>query len=563
VLVSKDGNKWESVSEPPRAETPEPVGNVLLNREARFVRLETTRVNDGTGWALGLREIWVTEGHDDSEIARQFRPHCVSQAGAVSLAWTVPEGVRAAGVRLYASDSPTAPTEKPLATLEPGVTTYRERIPNWTPRYYRVEAVDAAGKALLRSEPVAAVARSASTVAPPETFAFWYEPYKPSTESDASIKHIGDAAFVVGPGFEAAADLAKLGKGLLPYVTFYQTAGWAPIFSVDADPKQVADAIAPVAFYRKSARFQGCPAGYVPSVFCRPGNVEFNGKSIQFTLCPNSTRLRELVLAHVRKQLAGGALGFFVDNGYDDDVAARSVCQSSAHVHYYGEDLTGADAFLGLMLDVICEVKKRHPNGVVMLNGGVPPTASFYGLSQGDVCDGTLWESYLRSSYSTPKEHVYDWQPIHEASMALEKAARGPVPQRKFVLSYPWDRDEAFFCYATAKLCDLPWSASLGISDPHHLRFGGHFGTYPELIDLRLGRPLEPEKYGGAKFGEVFAREYERGIVLVNPTKTTQTAAVPRGKARRYRDVFTGSEGEGDTLSLEMRAESGRVFLWR
>ena len=58
-------------------------------------------------------------------------------------------------------------------------------------------------------------------------------------------------------------------------------------------------------------------------------------------------------------------------------------------------------------------------------------------------------------------------------------------------------------------------------------------------------------------------REYERGIVLVNPTKVPQQATVPLSKARRYRDVFAGTEGEGGALSLEMPPESGRVFLWR
>jgi hypothetical protein len=564
VLLSDDGARWKAAAASPPGAGVQTHSSVLLNADARYVRLETTKINDGTGWALGIKEIWVTGGRDASAVAEGFRPRCQARDGAIRLTWQTPTSVHPGTFRLYRVDEPGAKGDRPLATLRAGRNEYLDRVPNWTPRYYWLEAVDAGGRVLLTSEPAAAFARPPDTAtAPIETFAFWYETYKPSTDPDASLKHLGDAAFVVGPGAGAAADLAANGKGVLPYVTFYQTSGWARTFPATADPQQVAKEIAPVAFYHKGLHFPGSPPGYAPSVFCRPDNVEYNAGSILYTACPNSARLRELVLAHVRSQLDGGVLGFFVDNGYEDDVAAGSVCESRAHQHYYGEQLTGADAFLGLVMEVTCEVKRRHPNGVVMINGGVPADASFYGLSLGDVCDGLLWESYLRSSYSTPKEHVYDWQDVYRSSVELEKGWTASPPRRMFVLSYPWDRAEAFFCYASAKLCALPWSACLGISDPNHLHFGGHFGTYPELVDLRLGRPVEPAQYGGARHGEVYSREYDRGLVVVNPTQSDQDAAVPFGKTRRYREVFTGQEGEGDTAAAKLPPESGRVYLWR
>ena len=173
-----------------------------------------------------------------------------------------------------------------------------------------------------------------------------------------------------------------------------------------------------------------------------------------------------------------------------------------------------------------------------------------------------MWESYLRSSYSTPKEHVDNWQSVYRRSVALERAWHATPPRKMFALSYPWNRDEAFFCYCTAKLCHLPWSASLGISDPNHRHFGGHFGTYPELIDLRLGPPLHEREYGGTQQGEIYTREYQRGLVVVNPTRTDQTARVSRGRVQRYRDVFSGQQAAGASLALRLPPESGRVFLW-
>ena len=564
VLLSTNEIEWTCVPAPFSHETTTLVGDVLLNADARYVRLETTKVNDGSGWALGLREIWVTEGRDSSAAARLFRPRIHSGNLAATISWTAPDSIHPDRWNLFRADRPTADPEKPLVSLPGGARAHIDSIPNWTPRYYWLEAVDSRGKVLFKSASAAAVAYPAGTdLSPVETFAFWYEPYKPSTDLDASINHIGDAAFVVGPGVSAAADLARLGKGVLPYITFYQTAGWVGSFPEDANPKTVADMIAPVAFYLPSLRFSGSPPGYAPSVFCRPGNVEYSASAIQYTLCPNSSSLRNLALALVGKQLDGGALGFFVDNGYQDDVAASTRCESSRHTHWYGDDLTAADAFLGLLLEVRCEVKKRHPEGVVMVNGGVPVNANFYGLTLGDVCDGQLWESYLRSSYSTPKEHASNWKEVYRRSVALEQAWQDTPPQRMFVLSYPWDRDEAYFCYCTAKLCDLPWAASLGISDPKHLHFGGHFGTYPELVGLRLGTPAKQQEWGGVKLGEIYFRAYERGLVMVNPTRQPQTASVPLGKTRRWREVFSGIESEGSALSAQLPEESGRVFLWR
>jgi hypothetical protein len=479
------------------------------------------------------------------------------------LQWTLPAGVRASALRLYRTDAPKGHADQPLATLAPTAGEYVDTIADWTPRYYRLTAVDDGGKDLAASTLAVAVAHPPRTAAAVETFAFWYEPYKPGAGPDASIHRIGNASFVLGPGAGAAADLKKHGMGLLPYVTYYQTAGWAGAFPKDADPTQVTSKISPICFYQKSAHYAGSPPGYVPSIFCRPGNVEYNPAAVQYTTCPNSVPFRDMVLASARQQLDGGAMGFFVDNGYEDDVAANAVCESTAHQHHYGDDLTASDAFIGLLLDVTCEIKRRNPAGVLMVNGGVRAESRFYGLTLGDVCDGQLWESYLRSSYSTPKEHVYAWEPVYRQSVDLEKAAHAVPPRRMFVLSYPWDRDEAFFCYATAKLCDLPWSANLGDSDPHHTHFGGHFGTYPELINLRLGQPTRGEEYGGHKQGDVYVREYEQGIVAVNPTRTPRDATITFDKPRRYRDVFTGKEGDGASATLNLPAESGRVIVWR
>jgi len=519
-------------------------------------------VNDGSGWSLGLREIWVTGGRDDSAARRQLRPRTVAADGLIRLTWNKP-ALKAARLRLYSAHVPngmgTVLMTKPVEAGQ-----YVDLARNWTPRYYWLEAIDADGEILLTSDKAAAFAHpKPMTTQRVETFAFWYEPYKPTTSPDASLKHIGHGSFVVGPGSGASADLVKAGMGLLPYITLYQTSRWAGSFPSTADPQTVAKKISPISFFRPSLRYANAPRGYLPTVFCRSGNVEYNARAIQYTTCPNSVPFRTMVLTHVRKQLAGGVLGFFVDNGYRDDVASRSVCQSTAHAHYYGNGLTSADAFLGLLMEMTCAVKKHNSRGVVMVNGGVSPGAEFGDLKLGDVSDGELWESYLRSSYSTVDKHVYNWQSVYKRSVDLEKAWYASPPRRMFVLSYPWNRTEAFFCYATAKLCNLPWSAGLGISDPKHSRFGGHFGTYPELIDLRLGKPAVRSRYGGKRSGAIYLRFYDHGLVVVNPTKKPQPLTVQLGQRRRYRDLFGSTDGFGRVITTRLPPESGRVYLWR
>jgi len=561
VLVSADGSDWLAISDATKEGVNEQRGDVLLNTDARYVRLETTKVNDGTGWALGLREIWVTEGRD---IRSMWRVKGVLSAGSVKINWQTPSNPQIKQLTVYRASSPAEMQGVPVATLAARATEYIDKVPNWTPYYYWIKAIDNKGVVLDTSAKIAAFAHPKVNVADRvESFAFWYEPYKPSIAPDASIRHIGKAAFVVGAGDSATADLAKMGIGTLPYITLYQSAQAGMAFPKDSDSKVVAAKLAPIAFYKNDLQFPGSPAGYLPSVFSRPENVEYKPKSIQYTTCPNSVAFRDMVLSFTSKQLATGVAGFFVDNGYEDDIAAYSVCQSPGHAHYYGNNLTSADAFLGMLLEITCAVKKQNPRGILLVNGSVPPRSSYYGLRLAEVSDGRLWESYLRSSHSTAKEHASDWDSVYRKSLELEKAWLADPPQPTYVLSYPWDRNEAFFCYATAKLFNLPWSAGLGISDPQHSQFGGHFGSYPELVDLRLGAPVASNQYGGEKIGEVYLRRYEKGMVVVNPTRKAQNFFLSLGKRFKLRDLFADKEYSADNISQELPAESGRVYLYK
>jgi F5/8 type C domain len=62
IQVSDDGSTWQTVLT--RNGNPRPVidGDELLNAQGRYLRIATTKVNDGTGWALAFYEFWA-EGY--------------------------------------------------------------------------------------------------------------------------------------------------------------------------------------------------------------------------------------------------------------------------------------------------------------------------------------------------------------------------------------------------------------------------------------------------------------------------------------------------------------------
>ena len=71
VEFSSDGKTWQQVNnfnyakKIEKKDKPNTAGNVYLTKQgggqltARYLRLTTSQVNDGTGWALGLKEFWA------------------------------------------------------------------------------------------------------------------------------------------------------------------------------------------------------------------------------------------------------------------------------------------------------------------------------------------------------------------------------------------------------------------------------------------------------------------------------------------------------------------------
>ena len=315
----------------------------------------------------------------------------------------------------------------------------------------------------------------------PETFAFWYESYHTLQEPDATLAHIGNPAFVVSDkgSWDHDEDLTQRGIRRLPYITLADTYQWVKTVTEREPVNEIEQEMGPVAFFRRDLpAFSRTPAGMIPAEDSRPSYPTYNPNEIYYAACPNSEILQKKVLAYVRDQIRRGAGGVFVDNGYSDPDVATKSCESPYHRHVFGPSVNASQAFLGLLSNIRDEVKKSNPQNLVLVNGFVPPGTAFQGHTLNELIDGQLWESFLRSSYSTLPQHRADWTYTHELGMQLEMRWLKKDRPHAYVLSYPWDRSEAFFCYATAKLCHLPWSAGLGVDDRQHRTSGGHFGTY-------------------------------------------------------------------------------------
>jgi hypothetical protein len=292
--------------------------------------------------------------------------------------------------------------------------------------------------------------------------------------------------------------------------------------------------------------------GYFPTRSQRPGTPYYNPARVQYTTCPNSAELRRRVLARVDAALRDGAGGFFIDNGYFDDLGARTACESTTHAHVYGE-LTGAASFLGLLTELVAHAKRHDARAVVLVNEGVPDETRFYGASIDDLADGIVWESYLFTTYVPRERHASQWDEVYRASVERERAQ----PRRRtYVLSYPWDRDEAFFAFATAKLCALPFAASLGRQG-----WAGVTPAFVELTRTRLGGVADAREVGGTRAGELYTRRYQHGMVLVNPTAAAQETTVA-GPDGRYRELFTGASGTSARITVCLPPRSGRVLQW-
>lgn len=303
-----------------------------------------------------------------------------------------------------------------------------------------------------------------------------------------------------------------LGIRCFPYVTFYQGAAGQSYQGINLKDHPEFIEVDAQGNYR------------------RTGFWESEDYKNYYTICPNVQAYQDAMVAWVRKLLDLGADGVFIDN-----LSSRAECdgpQFGRHKHLIGSSGRAStaeqnQAFALLLRRVREVIKQAHPDGAVFGNSASPTTLppEFW-----KYLDADMLESYICTWAST--DRWFDWQ-TH-----WNKAGRELQPYLKAgkqiqALSYLGHtsygvREDAFFCYASARLAGFVWNGGLPLSTPETA----------VLYRLRLGRPLTDEREENG----VHYRVFERGLVAVNPDKQqaasfTLSSPVP---SRRLVDLFGG-----------------------
>jgi hypothetical protein len=302
----------------------------------------------------------------------------------------------------------------------------------------------------------------------------------------------------------------------------------------------------------------------------RPVNtfMDHTKRMNRFVVCNNTRDYVDAALSHAETSLKMGADGLFVDNctsrlpcfghnvriGYSEKhktvISADprvtpvdpEVQKLSVHQHLWPE-VDHNTAFKLLLKEVRRKVKSFGQDKVMVVNG----------TDFTDVADGGLWESFICSwGWNTRK---FDWPRMKD--QARQRKPYTDMGYRIVALSFLGHtpnpiKDDAYFCYAAARLLDFIWSdyQSMG-KDPAN-----------RLYSLDLGEPTsEILTASGVDY-----RIYEKGIIALNPErqgKKVKFKVGPLSKRPALEDAHAEKQIkiDGHYLPVEFPAESGRVYV--
>ena len=328
--------------------------------------------------------------------------------------------------------------------------------------------------------------------------------------------------------------LHALGIRAFPYVTFYQ--GFATITYEGVNLKDHPEFIEIDAHGNLQ----------------RTGFWESEDAKNMYTTCPAVPGYQEAMVAWVRRIMELGADGLFVDN-----LSSRRQCfgpKFGKHKHIADDP---NQAFAMLLKRVRDVVKEYKPDGALLGNSADPPSLphAFW-----KSLDAEMLESYICTWAS--KERWFDWNGHwHQRGVALQPFIKaGKQIQALSYLGHTTNgvREDAFFCYASARLAGFVWNGGRPLSDP----------DTAILYQIRLGPPQGPE----LQEKDVYFRLFERGLVAVNPNKQQPcTFTLPASAPSVLYDLFpagadksaTGRRLElGPSRELTIPAYSGRVYLY-
>ena len=171
-------------------------------------------------------------------------------------------------------------------------------------------------------------------------------------------------------------------------------------------------------------------------------------------------------------------------------------------------------------------IKQHRPGGAILGNSGDPRTALPPEFWQS--IDADMLESYICTWANNDRLH--DWATFwHQAAADLQPALHSgkQIQALSFLGHTPYGvREDAFFCYASARLAGFVWNGGLPLSDP----------DAAPLYRIRLGKP----RAGELVSGPVHHRVFERGLVVLNadPQQPQGVQIGPLLPTTRLLDLF-------------------------
>jgi hypothetical protein len=334
-----------------------------------------------------------------------------------------------------------------------------------------------------------------------ESYAIGYDPAGWDALAQSKVKFITHCPI----NREFFARCHALGIRCFPYVTFYQ--GYASQSCQGVNLKDHPQ------FIEVDARGN----------LTRSGFWESEDAKNMYTTCPNVADYQDAMLAWVQRIMELGGDGVFVDN-----IGSRVPCYGpkfGKHKHLHDDQ---NHAFAMLLKRTRELIKRYQPEGAVIVNSASPlnTPAEYW-----KYIDADMLESYICTWVS--KERWFDWKTHwHEQGVKLRPylAAGKQVQALSYLGHTPYGvKEDAFFCYATARLAGFVWNGGVALSNP----------DVAPLYRLRLGKPLGDEKEESG----VYWRAFEAGLVAVNPDRKKDglIAVKPPIPTARFYDFF----GEG------------------
>lgn len=324
-------------------------------------------------------------------------------------------------------------------------------------------------------------------------------------------------------------DARRKGIRAFPYVTFYQ---------------------APLAQRYMGLRLSDHPDWILindKGEWAPTGFWESEDSKNWYCTCPNVQEYTDAVLSYVEMLMKRGASGVFLDNVHPN----RSCSGEKFGVHKHMYD-TQIEAFANLLRRAREIIKKYDPEGALLINSADPATlpAEFW-----PYVDAEMSESFITTWVSEDR-----WGDWYKNWNGIDKKI--PAGKQVCCLSYLGHdiyhsfKEDAFFCYASARLMNLIWGAGYNksqVKDDSPVRL---------LYSLKLGPPATDEKVSDG----VHYRVFKNGIVVVNPVNEKKGLTVDYDMpTKSLWDAFDDRvlQVENGKAVLKLPPGSGRVYMFK